>query len=86
MSTAWNRTTKYLVGVGLVLFGLYVLYLSGPVLPMLVIAALVSFYSGRIQCIDSFDRQIIHIPMRGLPGFGEFFIYFQFFPVPFHTQ
>ena len=57
MSTAWNRTTKYLVGVGLVLFGLYVLYLSGPVLPMLVIAALVSFlvlplvnfFNGRLK-------------------------------------
>ncbi len=57
MSTTWNRTTKYLVAIGLVLFGLYVLYLSGPVLSILIIAALISFlvlpivnfFNGRLK-------------------------------------
>ena len=43
MSTDWNKTTKHIVAVGMVLFGLYLLYLSGPVLKILVIAALVAF-------------------------------------------
>ena len=43
MSTDWNKTTKHIVAVGIVLFGLYLLYLSGPVLKMLIIAALVAF-------------------------------------------
>ena len=43
MSTEWNKTTKHIVAVGMVLFGLYLLYLSGPVLKIVVIAALVAF-------------------------------------------
>ena len=43
MSTEWNKTTKHIVAVGMVLFGLYLLYLSGPVLKILIIAALVAF-------------------------------------------
>ena len=43
MSTEWSRTTKYLVGIGLVLFGLYVLYLSRSVLSILIIAGLIAF-------------------------------------------
>jgi predicted PurR-regulated permease PerM len=43
LSTEWSKTTKHIVAVGMVLFGLYLLYLSGPVLKILVIAALVAF-------------------------------------------
>jgi predicted PurR-regulated permease PerM len=43
LSTDWNKTTKHIVAVGMVLFGLYLLYLSGPVLKILIIAALVAF-------------------------------------------
>lgn len=43
MSTEWNKTTKHIVAVGMALFGLYLLYLSGPVLKIFVIAALVAF-------------------------------------------
>ncbi len=43
MSTEWSKTTKHIVAVGMVLFGLYLLYLSGPVLTIFVIAALVAF-------------------------------------------
>ncbi len=43
MSTEWSRTTKYLISIGLVLFGLYVVYLSRSVLSMLVIGGLIAF-------------------------------------------
>jgi predicted PurR-regulated permease PerM len=43
MSTEWSKTTKHIVAVGMVLFGLYLLYLSGPVLTIFVMAALVAF-------------------------------------------
>lgn len=43
MSTEWNKTTKHIVAVGLVLFGLYLLYLSAPILKIFIIAALVAF-------------------------------------------
>jgi predicted PurR-regulated permease PerM len=42
MSTAWSRSTKYLVGVALILLGIYVLYLSSSVIPLLVVAALIA--------------------------------------------
>ena len=62
MSTTWNKTTKYLVGIGLVLFGLYVLYLSGPVLPMVIIAALLAFL---VLPIVNFFNSRLKVP-RGL--------------------
>jgi predicted PurR-regulated permease PerM len=43
MSTAWNTTTKYIVGVILFIFGLFVIYISRSILPLLVIAALIAF-------------------------------------------
>lgn len=43
MSPMWSRPTRYLVVAGLVLFGIFVLYLSRPVLPLLVMAAVLSF-------------------------------------------
>lgn len=43
MSTEWNKTTKHIVAVGMALFGLYLLYLSAPVLKIFGIAALVAF-------------------------------------------
>ncbi|HSL42817.1 MAG TPA: AI-2E family transporter [Anaerolineales bacterium] len=42
MSTAWTRPTKYIVGVGLVLLGIFVLYLSRSIIPLLIIAALIA--------------------------------------------
>ncbi len=38
----WSRTTKYVVGVSLVLFGILLLYLSREVIPPLIIAALIA--------------------------------------------
>lgn len=42
MNTAWSKPTKYIAGVGLVFLGMYVLYLSRSVIPLLVIAALIA--------------------------------------------
>jgi predicted PurR-regulated permease PerM len=42
MNTTWSRPTKYIVGVGLVLFGIFILNLSRPVIPLLVVAALIA--------------------------------------------
>ena len=43
MSTEWSTSTKYIVGVILFIFGLFVLYISRSVLPLLVIASLIAF-------------------------------------------
>ena len=40
--TAWSRTTKYVVGVSLVLFAIFIVYLSREVVPPLIIAALIA--------------------------------------------
>jgi predicted PurR-regulated permease PerM len=42
MNTTWSRPTKYIVGVGLVLVGIFILNLSRPVIPLLVMAALIA--------------------------------------------
>ena len=43
MNTEWHKTTKHLVAVGMVVFGIYLLYLSRHILNILVVAALVAF-------------------------------------------
>ncbi|RME50245.1 MAG: AI-2E family transporter, partial [Caldilineae bacterium] len=43
MNTAWDSATKRFAAVGLALLFLYVLYLSRPVLPLLVVATLIAF-------------------------------------------
>ena len=43
MSNEWSKPTKYIVGVGLALFGLYVLYISRDTLTLLIVAALIAF-------------------------------------------
>jgi predicted PurR-regulated permease PerM len=40
MKTTWSKPTKYLVAVGLVFLGIYILHLSRSVIPLLVVAAL----------------------------------------------
>jgi predicted PurR-regulated permease PerM len=42
MKTTWNNSTKYLVGIGLVMLGILIVYLSRPVLPALIEAALLA--------------------------------------------
>lgn len=42
MGTDWSRPTKYIMAVALALLGVYVLYLSRPVIPLLILAALLA--------------------------------------------
>jgi predicted PurR-regulated permease PerM len=42
MNTEWRSTTKYIVGIGLFLFALGVIYISRSVLAMLVVASLIA--------------------------------------------
>ena len=42
MKTTWSKPTKYLIGIGLVILGIFLLYLSRPVIPLLIIAALIA--------------------------------------------
>lgn len=59
MSTEWSTTTKHIVGVGLALLGLYVLYISRSVLTLVVIAALVAFL---LMPVVSFLNTRLRIP------------------------
>jgi predicted PurR-regulated permease PerM len=42
MKTIWSKPTKYLFGVGFVFLGIFILYLSRSVIPLLVVAALIA--------------------------------------------
>jgi predicted PurR-regulated permease PerM len=42
MNTSWSKPTKYLAGIGLVFLGIFILHLSGSVVPMLIWAALIA--------------------------------------------
>lgn len=43
MNTEWSKTTKHIVGIGLIIFGVYIIYLSRSVLTLVAIAALIAF-------------------------------------------
>jgi predicted PurR-regulated permease PerM len=59
MNAEWTKPTKYIVGPGLVLFGIYVLYLIRPVVTLLVIAALIAFL---LMPVVSFLHTRLKIP------------------------
>lgn len=59
MSAEWSRTTRYIVGVGLMLFFLYLLYLSRQVIPLFILAALLSFL---IRPVVRFSTTRLRIP------------------------
>ncbi len=42
MSTVWSKPAKYTAGVGMALLGLYILYLSRTVIPVLIVAGLLA--------------------------------------------
>jgi predicted PurR-regulated permease PerM len=42
MNTIWSKPTKYIVGIGLVLLGIFILNLSSLVIPLLIVAALIA--------------------------------------------
>lgn len=59
MNTEWNKLTRHLVGIGLVLFGLYLIYLSRSVLTLLVVAALIAFL---LMPLVGFLQQRLKLP------------------------
>jgi predicted PurR-regulated permease PerM len=59
MKTEWRTPTKYIVGVGLTLIGLYILYLSRSVLSLLIIGALIAFL---VRPFVSFFRRRLRFP------------------------
>lgn len=62
MTSDWSKPTRYIVAVGLVLLGCYILYLARSVIPLLVIAALIAAISRPF--INSLQRDA-HLP-RGV--------------------
>lgn len=62
MKTTWSRPTKYLVGVGLVLLGIFILDLSRPVIPLLVVAAIIAVV---VRPVILWLHLRVHLP-RGL--------------------
>jgi hypothetical protein len=62
MNTAWSKPTKYVVGVSLALLGIYILYLSRPVIPLLIVAALIAVI---VRPIILWLHLRVHLP-RGL--------------------
>ncbi len=61
MNTTWSRSTKYIVGGGLVLFGIYILNLSRPVIPLLVVAALIAVI---VRPVILWLESCVHLPRR----------------------
>ena len=55
----WRSNTKYTVAVILLIFGIYLIYLSRSVLPSLIIAALIAFL---LRPIIKFFRLKLHLP------------------------
>jgi predicted PurR-regulated permease PerM len=62
MNTTWSRPTKYIVGVGFVLLWIFILNLSRPVIPSLVVAALIAVI---VRPVIVWLQLRIHLP-RGL--------------------
>ena len=62
VNTTWSRPTKYIVGVGLVLFGIFILNLSRLVIPLLVVAALIAVI---VRPVILWLESRVHLP-RGL--------------------
>jgi predicted PurR-regulated permease PerM len=75
MSTEWSKPTKYIVGVGLTLFGLYVLYLSQDTLTLLILAALIAFL---LTPLINFMHLDLKLP-RGLAVFLAYLFLVLFF-------
>jgi predicted PurR-regulated permease PerM len=62
MNTTWSRPTKYIVGVGLVLVGIFILNLSRAVISLLVVAALIAVI---VRPVILWLQLRVHLP-RGL--------------------
>lgn len=62
MAVEWRTGTRYLVGVGLVLVLVCLLYISRPILPELVLASLVAFL---VRPVIDFFRRRLRFPTAG---------------------
>ena len=58
--TNWSKTTRYIAGVGLALFGILVLYLGRPVIPLLIIAALIAII---VRPVILWLNNTVHLPL-----------------------
>lgn len=58
-NTNWNKTTRYISGVGLALFGIFILYLSRTVIPLLIIAGLIAVI---VRPIIVWLHGSVHVP------------------------
>jgi predicted PurR-regulated permease PerM len=56
MTAEWKTTTKYIVGVGLILFSVLIIFISRSVLPALVIAGLIAFLVNPI--VNVFNHRL----------------------------
>src|SRR5512136_2320789 len=55
----WSKTTRYITGVGLALFGLFILYWCRPAYPLLIVTGLTAMI---VQPIISWLYNRIHLP------------------------
>src|SRR5512147_350117 len=62
MNTIWSKPTKYIVGIGLVLLGIFILNLSRLVIPLLVMATLIAVI---VRPVVLWLESRVHLP-RGL--------------------
>jgi predicted PurR-regulated permease PerM len=75
MSNRWSKPTKYIVGVGLALFGLYILYLSQSTLTLLIVAALIAFLLTPLINLLHLDFKL----PRGLAVLVSYLMFILFF-------
>jgi predicted PurR-regulated permease PerM len=75
MSNRWSKPTKYIVGVGLALFGLYILYLSQSTLTLLIVAALIAFLLTPLINLLHLDLKL----PRGLAVLVSYLMFILFF-------
>ncbi|MDM8527666.1 AI-2E family transporter [Anaerolineales bacterium HSG24] len=71
MNTQWSSTTRHIVGVGLALFWLFLLYISLPILPIIIISGLAAFLLTPI--IDMLNTRL-KIPRRVAVLFAYFML------------
>lgn len=68
MNNEWSKTTRYMVGVGLGLLGLYILYLSRSMLGLLIMGAIIAFLVRPVI-------NIFHVRLKVPRGLSIFIAY-----------
>jgi predicted PurR-regulated permease PerM len=70
MNSQWSKTTRYIVGVGLVLLGLYILYLCRSMFGLLIMGAIIAFL---VRPVINIFHTWLRVP-RGLSIFIAYLI------------